>query len=451
MIESSAKTSGVRETLRAIRVSPVKTLGQNFLHDPNLAKWIVEQAELSAQDYVLEIGPGLGALTAVILDKGSPVLAIEKDARLAAFVSEKFPGKHLRVIHGDALDFDPRELFCQPRAKLLGNLPYNIASQLLLKYLAYPTPFSLVILMLQKEMAERLCAVPSTKNYGALTLQLQFHYHIKYLRKVPAAVFIPSPDVDSAIISIRPRDEASIPGCDFDLFVRLVRRGFSQRRKQLGKLLAEYISDWRQAASALHLDTQVRAENLSLPQWTELTNYVRPMAVPDRRKSDAERFPVVDEKDHFLRDAPRGEVHGNNLLHRAVHILIFSKNGQIYLQKRSRWKDRHPLVWDSSAAGHVDASEGYDEAAKRELREELGIEVELTRVCRLSATDHTGYEFIQLYRAIHEGEFHLNREEIEMGAYFPAEVVTGWIAARPRDFAPGFVECWWAFLKQSGS
>jgi 16S rRNA (adenine1518-N6/adenine1519-N6)-dimethyltransferase len=445
--DSAAKPSGVRETLRAIRVTPVKTLGQNFLHDPNLARWIVEQADLSADDEVLEIGPGLGALTAVILDEGARVLAVEKDARLANFLREKFATPRLEVRHADALDFDVRALFAVPRAKLLGNLPYNIASQLVVDYLAYPSPFSLVILMLQKEMAERLCAIPSTKSYGALTLQLQFHYHIKYIRKVPATVFIPAPDVDSAIISIQPRQGTDVPACDFELFVRLVRCGFSQRRKQLGNLLADYVADWPSTAHALGFDRHVRAENLSLEQWVQLTNQVRPIPPSDREKSDAEWFPVVDQKDRVLRAAPRGEVHGNNLLHRAVHILIFGENDDIYLQKRSRWKDRHPLVWDSSAAGHVAAGEEYDSAAKRELMEELGINTELQPICKLPATEQTGQEFIQLYRGRYQGEFRLNLGEIEMGAYFPSQIVTGWIAARPQDFAPGFAECWRAYGK----
>jgi len=435
----------VRETLRAIRVSPVKTLGQNFLHDRNLAQWIVKQAELVPGDDVVEVGPGLGALTEFVLAAGGHVVAIEKDARLANFLRGKFRDHQVEIRCADALDFDVRELFAKPSAKMLGNLPYNIASQLLLKYLTYPTPFSLVILMLQKEMAERLCAAPSTKDYGALTLQIQFHYRAQYLKKVPASVFIPPPGVDSAIVSIQPRTAANTPACDYDLFTRLVRRGFSQRRKQLGKLLADDIPNWPKAARALGLDRQVRAEAVSFDQWIRLANYVRPVLPPDRKKSGSEQFPVVDASDCVLRSAPREEVHGNNLLHRAVHILIFRKNGEVYLQKRSRWKDRHPLVWDSSAAGHVDAGEGYDEAAKRELNEELGIQVELEKICKLPATERTGLEFIWLYRGCHEGEFRLDLSEIESGAFFPVEVVSGWLAARPHDFAPGFAECWQAY------
>ena len=445
------KPGSVRETLRAIRVTPVKTLGQNFLHDRNLARWIVEQADLNSNDFVLEIGPGLGALTEFILSSGAPVLALEKDARLAKFLKEKFHGKQLEIQHTDALEFDVRELFALSNVKLLGNLPYNIASQLLLKFLAWPTPFSLVILMLQREMAERLCAAPATKNYGAFTLQIQFHYLVKQLRRIPATVFIPPPDVDSSVVLIRPRPSMETPVCDYNLFTELVRRGFSQRRKQLGKLFVEKFPHWREAFDALKLNPQVRAEALSREQWVALTNFLRPIQRPDRQKAAAERFPVVDANDQILGAAPRAEVHGNNLLHRAVHILIFRKNGEIYLQRRSRWKDRHPLAWDSSAAGHVDAGEEYDQAAKRELMEELGIEVELQKVCKLPASRNTDCEFVWVYQGRHDGGFRLNLTEIESGAFFPPNVVTNWLAARPEDFAPTFAECWRAYRSEAGS
>ena len=138
-------------------------------------------------------------------------------------------------------------------------------------------------------------------------------------------------------------------------------------------------------------------------------------------------------------------MHANNLLHRAVHILLFNDAGELFLQKRSHRKDRHPLVWDSSAAGHVDAGEDYDETARRELREELGVEATLEPVAKLPASDRTGQEFIWLYRGRHNGPFRLARSEIELGAFFPTDVVAAWQEARPGDFAPGFVECWKAY------
>jgi 16S rRNA (adenine1518-N6/adenine1519-N6)-dimethyltransferase len=436
------KLSDIRATLQEIRVSPVKTLGQNFLHDQNLARWIVDQAQITQDDYVLEIGPGLGALTKLLLEKGARVFAIEKDSRLANFLRERFGHERLEILNIDALKFDARVLFSHRRVKLLGNLPYNISSALLLKFLAYPSPISLWLFTLQKELAMRLSAKPSTHDYGALTLRIQLRRHVKYLRTIPATVFFPRPEVDSAVVRIWPRDPQELPPHDEELVVKLIRLGFSQRRKQLRKLLRERVDDWDALARQLGIDPQARAEEVSLPQWIGLANFIAPPLCPDMRVTNNERFPVVDKNDRILRDASRFEVHGNNLRHRAVHILIFNPAGEVYLQQRSRWKDRHPLRWDSSAAGHVVAAESYDETARRELKEELGISVPLKKISKLPASERTDQEFVWLYRGDLAGDLSPNRTEIETGAFFPETVIDGWVAARPEDFAPGFIECW---------
>ena len=155
----------------------------------NLARWIVDKADLTSEDYVLEIGPGLGALTQFALDSGARVLAIEKDRRLADFLRKRFINDRCEILHADALDYDVRRLFAKPRVKLLGNLPYYISSQLLLKFTKYPSPISLWLLMLQKELARRLSASPGTSDYGALTLIVQLHYRVDYLRTVPSERF----------------------------------------------------------------------------------------------------------------------------------------------------------------------------------------------------------------------------------------------------------------------
>ena len=439
------KLSEIDATLREIRVSPVKTLGQNFLHDRNLARWIVEKAELSSDDYVVEIGPGLGALTEFILESGARVLAIEKDQRLVEFLRKRFAGLRLEIVHGDALDFDLRSLFAESRVKLLGNLPYYISSQLLLRFTKYPSPISLWLLMLQKEMARRISAAPGTSDYGALSLVVQLQYRVEYLRTVPATVFLPQPDVDSAFVRITPRLPDEIPPHDPETFFRLVRQGFSQRRKQLRNLLREEIPAWEDAARKLGFDHRARAEELSLEQWIALSARSQSRESMDAGVAVSERFPVVDENDHLLGDTSRSEVHGNNLRHRAVHLFIFNRQGELFLQKRSRWKDRHPLLWDSSAAGHVEAGEDYDKTAARELEEELGIKAELTRVVKLPCQENTGWEFIWLYRGEHEGPFQLAKTEIEHGEFFPIDVVSRWVKARPHNFAPGFIECWNAF------
>ena len=296
--------------------------------------------------------------------------------------------------------------------------------------------------MLQKELAKRLVAAPRTKDYGALTLQIQLHYRVEYLRTVPASVFLPKPDVDSALVRITPRSPPDLPSCDYNVFEQLVKRGFSQRRKQLGKLIREKVLDWENVAGELGLNMRARAEELSLEQWIALTNRVAPVAPELTEYSSEERFSVVDEQDQVTGAAPRGQVHGNNLLHRAVHILIFNPAGEVFLQLRSRWKDRHPLRWDSSAAGHVCAGEEYDQAAIRELREELGIDIPLTKVAKLTASQRTDHEFVWLYSAVSSDEPKPNPQEIEAAAFFPPTIVDGWIQARPGEFAPTFIECW---------
>lgn len=445
------KLSDIRTALREIRVSPVKTLGQNFLHDQNLARWIVDQAQITPGDYVVEIGPGLGALTRFILDKGAHVLAIEKDARLASFLRNHLDHERLEVLNIDALKFDSRSLFAQRKVKLLGNLPYNISSAVLLKFLEQPNPISLSLLMLQKEVAARLSALPSTHDYGALTLRVQLHHRVKYLRTVSATVFFPRPEVDSAIVRILPRDPLELPQRDDELLLRLIRTGFSQRRKQLRKLVREHIGEWDTVSRRLDITANARAEELSLPHWIALANFIAPPPRPDSRMTSNERFPVVDKNDRILRYANRSEVHGNNLRHRAVHILIFNQAGNVYLQLRSRWKDRHPLKWDSSAAGHVAAGERYDDTAGRELKEELSVTITLQKISKIPASQHTDQEFITLYQGTASGDLEPNKSEIEQGAFFSPAIIDGWTSARPEDFAPGFLECWKAYRLKTRS
>ena len=229
--------SQIRAALEEARVRPIKTLGQNFLHDRNLSRWIVTQAQVKPDDFVLEIGPGLGALTEEILSRDARVVAIEKDVRLVEFLRQKFRHSRFEVRHGDALKFDTRVLFAERNVKLLANLPYYIASQLLVRFVDYPTPISLALLMLQDEMARRITASPTSADYGALSLRMQLHHRIEYLRKIPNTVFFPQPEVASAVVRITPRLPAEVNVFDFATFRRIVRLGFSQRRKQLRKLL----------------------------------------------------------------------------------------------------------------------------------------------------------------------------------------------------------------------
>jgi len=303
------------------------------------------------------------------------------------------------------------------------------------------------VLTLQKEVAMRLSASPCTHDYGALTLRVQLQHRVRYLRSVPATVFLPRPDVDSAVVRLMPRDPIELPEHDHELLLKLIRTGFSQRRKQLRKLLREHAPDWNALASSLNIDPNARAEELSLLQWIALANCIAPPLCKEMCSTSNERFPLVDKNDRISGYASRAEVHGNNFRHRAVHILIFNQIGDLYLQQRSRWKDRHPLKWDSSAAGHVTAGESYNETARRELKEELGVDVPLERIFKLGASARTDHEFICGYCGVVSEDLAPNKCEIERGVFFAPAVIDGWTSARPDDFAPGFLECWKAYRK----
>lgn len=442
------KLSVIRQTLEQIGVQPTKTLGQNFLHDQNLAQWIVDQVEIEPTDLVVEIGPGLGALTEFIAPRCASAVLIEKDGRLVSFLRERFKGKTVEVVRGDAAAFDIRPLFACGPVKVVGNLPYYVSSQILFNFTTDPTPVTRLVFTLQKELARRLSACPSTKDYGALTLIIQRRWKVKYLRTLPASVFVPEPKVDSAIVLLTARQPGEVADCDGALFSTLVKQGFSQRRKQLRKNLANWNLDWPAVSNELGFPPTVRAEALSLGQWIRLTNRVSvSLGYADPGQAGAqdvhgERFDVVDDTNRVIGTASRYEVHRDGLNHRAVHIFVFDDAGNLYLQKRSRWKDRFPGRWDSSASGHLNAGQTYHDTAMRELVEELGVEATLTEIAEIAASPETGFEFVKLYTARHSGPFCLAPAEIECGGFFPLEVIERWTAARPQDFAPGFIRCY---------
>jgi isopentenyl-diphosphate delta-isomerase type 1 len=161
-----------------------------------------------------------------------------------------------------------------------------------------------------------------------------------------------------------------------------------------------------------------------------------------------EIFDVVNERDEVTGQLARPEVHRLGLKHRAVHVLIFNRQGKLFLQKRSAKKDNFPGAWDSSAAGHLDSGETYDACAVRELEEELGVRLLKCpeRILRIEACEETGQEFVWVYRLRHDGPFLLNEDEIEMGDWYTPEEITCWIAQKPEEFAPSLL-CIWRELK----
>jgi len=427
----------IKHAASAIGMTPSRSLGQNFLFDQNLARWIVAQLGIEPGDHVVEIGPGLGSLTEFLVEAGAPLTLIEKDDRLIGHLRERFEGPGVEVVHGDALEFDIRRLLGRGRLKIVGNLPYYVSTPIIDRFADPLLSPARLVFTLQRELAERLNAKPRTKDFGAMTICLGRRWAVDYLRTLPGSVFHPAPKVESAVVLLQPRPRADVPPCDDALFERLVRGGFSERRKQLRKNLERVAAgpDWREILRALGLAETVRAEELDLATWTRLAQSVDETFA----QHGTELFDVVDENDAVTGSLPRDEVHARNLRHRAIHVMIFNRAGEIFLQKRSIWKDRNPSQWDSATAGHVDAGETYEEAARREVREEIGAEIgALTPICKLGCGPETGWEFLQIYRAGHEGPFQFAAQEVEGGAYFTVEHVRGWLAVRPHDFTPIF-------------
>ncbi len=419
-------------------------MGQNFLQDEEVARWIADQVQPDGADFVVEIGPGMGALTKHLVGRPKHLVLIEKDSQLAPELQGQFEGRSdVEVIHNDATRINLRSWFKHGPLRIVGNLPYSVGSEILKHWLTPPSPVGCAVFMLQKEVCDRLAATCEDDAYGALSLLVQKDWNVELLRVVPPEVFVPKPRVDSAVIRLTPRDPATLPVFDHVLFDRLVRMGFSQRRKQLKNLLPEAPGGWEALITALNVSNMVRAEALSLAQWIHIARWYEQRHEADAGQKASEMFDVVNERNEVTGQLTRGEVHARKLLHRAVHIFVINKRGHIYLQQRSHLKDVAPLKWDSSAAGHLDAGGSYASAAVRELGEEIGIHVDATEVAAIiPAGDNTDHEFVELHLARNDGPIRCLPEEIATGDWFKPEDITAWVEARPQDFAKGFVTCW---------
>jgi 16S rRNA (adenine1518-N6/adenine1519-N6)-dimethyltransferase len=309
----------MRELLATRGIQLTKSLGQNFLHDGNHLRRIVKAAELKKTDKVLEIGPGLGPLTELLLQNAGEVLAIEKDARLVEFLRERFPhvsegrvpraanstsakGRGLAefappkftLLHADALEFlkvgQASSLSSENKSetgrmpvpldwhdwKLVANLPYSVASTIFVELAQSPRRPERMVATLQLEVAHRLMAKPGDEDYGVLTLLLQLDYELREWFKIPAGCFFPAPDVDSACVVLIRREQPPLSNHQRVMFAKIVKRAFSQRRKMMLKLLRK---DWpaeklERAFEKLQLSPQIRAEAVSLDQFVALAQRV---------------------------------------------------------------------------------------------------------------------------------------------------------------------------------
>lgn len=273
------KLTEMREWLDKRDIQLTKSLGQNFLHDAHQLERIVAAGAVTRTDKVLEIGPGLGPLTELLLERAGEVLAIEKDARLVEVLRERFDSKlrnqnqKFELLHDDALEFIKRERRDWRDWKLVANLPYSVASPILVELAqSFRRPRQMTV-TLQLEVALRLMAQADDDDYGVLTLLVQLDYEPQGWFKIPAGCFFPAPDVDSACVTLVRRETPLFPEELRPAFVKIVKRAFSQRRKMMLKLLkTEWPLEKLQAAcAALNISPQERAEKLSVEQFVALT------------------------------------------------------------------------------------------------------------------------------------------------------------------------------------
>ena len=262
--------------LNRFKLRADKKLGQNFLIDENVVRQIVEAAELSEADTVLEVGPGIGTLTQGLAESKAKVVTVELDTRLLPVLATTLEGyDNVRVVHGDILKVNIMEEVGAPEFKVCANLPYYITTPIIFALLEKRLPMERLVAMVQKEVAERMAAQPGGKEYGALSVAIQYYTEPKIAFIVPPTSFIPAPAVDSAVIVCKRREKPPVEVCDEGLFFRVVKAAFSLRRKMLSNSLknmgikSEQVAKWLELAG---VDGKRRAETLSLEDFAKLTN-----------------------------------------------------------------------------------------------------------------------------------------------------------------------------------
>ncbi len=279
-----ATPSRTRDIVEKHGFSFKKSLGQNFLTDTNILHNIIDAADLDSQKAAIEIGPGIGALTEQLGRAAGKVLAVEIDQRLLPILAETLaPYPNIEVVHGDVLELDLHQLIKEKLAgyeeiSVVANLPYYVTTAILMKLLEERLPLTSIVVMIQKEVADRIAAKPGTKDYGSLSVAAQFYAEAEVAMIVPASVFIPRPNVDSAVIKLKIRKKPAVDVLDESLFFRVVRASFAQRRKTLlnnllhNLLTKEQKDELIQVLEQTGIDPARRGETLTLEEYGRLTN-----------------------------------------------------------------------------------------------------------------------------------------------------------------------------------
>lgn len=264
----------VRNLLRQYNLRPDKRLGQVFLIDNRLLRRIIDVAEISSEDHVLEIGPGLGSLTRHIAQVAKRVVAIELDSRLIPPLEKVMaPYSNVHLINDDILNLDPTDLMIEDNYMVVANIPYYITSPVIRHLLETESTPKNIILTIQREVAERICAGPGEMSLLALSVQVYGLPKIQFI--IPAASFYPKPKVDSAVVRIDLYSEPLIPKMHLNIFFLLAKSGFSQKRKTLRNSISAGLAIKPKSCAELllraQIDPQRRAETLSIDDWKRIT------------------------------------------------------------------------------------------------------------------------------------------------------------------------------------
>lgn len=271
------------EILKKHGLKLTKSLGQNFLTDINVIKNIVEAGDISSRDLVLEVGPGIGAMTVILLEQAGKVVAVEIDKHLIPPLEENlghFP--HFELVHGDIMKVDPVPLVkgWDGPLKVVSNLPYYITTPILFKLLESEVPWDTLVFMVQKEVAQRMAALPGKKEYGSLSIAVRYHADPKLMFTVSKNCFVPKPDVDSAVVRLKRRVTPLVPEDERENFFRTVKAAFSQRRKTLVNSLGihPFVPGGREGLKGLlaqlEISENARAEELSPAQFVALARLI---------------------------------------------------------------------------------------------------------------------------------------------------------------------------------
>ena len=274
-----AKREVTRHILKTFDIHMSKKLGQNFLIDEGIVQGIVAAADIQAGETVLEVGPGIGTLTQGLAEAKANVIAVELDNRLPEVLAKTLAGyENVRIVHGDILKVNIREIVASETFKVVANLPYYITTPIIMALLEQRLPVTKLVTMVQKEVAQRMVATPGTKDYGALSVAVQYYTEPRIVLEVPPQSFIPAPAVDSVVICCDVRQTPAVDVANEKLFFRTDKAGFSQRRKTLNNTLktmgvgAEVV---KAALEAAGIDGVRRAETLSLQEFAAIANAIK--------------------------------------------------------------------------------------------------------------------------------------------------------------------------------